>query len=145
MLSQELVYIRQIEIAAEDAARMRLEGLTTLAFDESLVGAAGPPLPGDYSSFSSPANFGFDFNDSGIPDDFDDYHGRTDSIFHVVSADSFWFVVSYSVNYLTTAGDTTSTPTETKEATINIQSMTPIGTRQVTGVFSKTTLMNDNF
>lgn len=143
MLSQELAYIRQIEIAAEDAAKMRLEGLATLAFDEGLVGTTGLPAPGDYSLLTSPLDFGLDGGEV-TPDDLDDYHGRLDTISHVVSTDSFWFAISYSVRYLTTTGDSTLSPTELKELTANIQSLTPIGNRTVNGNFTRLSFWSEN-
>ena len=144
MLTQELAYIRQIEIAAEDAARMRLEGITTLAFDENLVGLPGLPT-NPIAILEPPGNFGLDANDLGIADDIDDFHGVRDSIWHTVSSDSLRFVIEYSVGYLDTVGDSSAIPTETKEIEIMIESLTSIGNRQVVGVFATTTLINDNF
>ena len=141
MLTQELAYIRQIEIAAEDAARMRLEGLATLAFDESMVGMNG--VPPDYSLLTVPTNFGLEGGEL-TADDLDDYHGRLDTISHVVSTDSFWFALSYSVRYITTSGDSTLAPTELKELSANIRSLTPIGNRQVNGAFTRVSIWSEN-
>lgn len=142
MLTHELAYIRQIEIAAEDAARMRLEGLSTLAYDESTVGATTTPT--DLSILTPAASFGPEFTDV-IPNDVDDYHGFTDTLLHVVSQDTFPFIIAYSVQYVDviTKNPTTS-PTEAKELTANITSLTPIGSRQVNGVFSVLTVWSDN-
>ena len=132
IITQEMAFIRHIEIAAEDAARMRLEGLSTLAFDESTVGATS--IPTTTAGLTLPGSFGSDAGDV-TPDDLDDFHGRIDTFFHVVSTDSFAFRASYWVHYLTPAGDSTATPTFSKELILNITSLAQIGSRSVNGVF----------
>ncbi|MBX2820500.1 MAG: hypothetical protein KTR29_12485 [Rhodothermaceae bacterium] len=146
MLTQELAYIRQIEIAAEDAARTKLEGLATLAFDESIVVSSS--IEPDPNTFTAAASFGLDAGESypSIVDDVDDYHGIKDTIWQSISvnADSFRFVVDYSVQYITTTGIVTTTPTNQKELIVEIESLDRIGTRQVKGTFTKLTSVNDN-
>ena len=149
MLSQELVYVRQIEIAAEDAARMRLEGLATLAFDESTVGATTTPT--STSSYQLPSNFGLDAGESRTStplniDDIDDFHGFTDTLWQKINAnsDSFRFAITYSVSYLSNSGAVSSTPTHNKEITATVESLLKIGYKEVKGVFSKTANVGDN-
>jgi len=146
MLTQELAYIRQIEVAAEDAARTKLEGLATLAFDETVVGSPG--VVPDLNTLTASASFGLDSGESYplIIDDVDDYHGIKDTIWHSVSAnaDSFSFVVDYTVKYLTTDNVVSAAQTTQKELIVDIESLDKIGTRQVKGIFSKLASIDDN-
>ena len=139
--TKELGYIRQLETAALDLGRKNLEGLSTLAFDESTVGSTSIPL--NTTGLTSAASFGYEALEV-VPDDVDDYHGLVDTLFHAVGTDSFAFRISYSVEYVTTAGAPSGVPTFNKQLTANVVAMAKVGSRQVNGTFTKIALVTDN-
>lgn len=127
----EGIYVREQESAAYDYAAMRLEHITSkLTYDESMSDGETDP---DLSILSAVAAFGPESgeSDSDDFDDIDDYHGFTETIKHVLSADTFNFDVSYSVRYVDPSNPEvpTTSPTFAKELTVDVVSRDTIGMR----------------
>ncbi len=127
----EGIYVREQESAAYDYATMRLEHITSkLTYDESMSDGETDP---DLSLMSDTTIFGPETGEIN-PDDYDDiddYHGYTETVSHVLSADTFWFDVSYSVRYVNPANPSqpTGSPTFAKELTVDVVSRDTIGMR----------------
>lgn len=133
----ESIYVREQESAAYDYATMRLEHITSsMAFDESM---ADGETEADISIMAPFISFGPESGESQEDDydDVDDYHGYSETINHVLSADTFRFDVSYAVQYVDPVNPTqaTSSPTFAKELTVSVVSRDTIGMRvaQYTG------------
>ncbi len=127
----EGTYIREQENAASDYVTMRLENLVnSMAYDESVVGSSDPI---DVNTLTAKQTLGPDAGETKLAqyDDIDDFNGFTETISHALSADTFRFDVIYSVEYINSSNPTAtaSSPTLTKELTIEVASQDTIGYR----------------
>lgn len=143
LMIQEASYVREMETAALDLAKQRIERrLIETQFDEQWLNEL--VMPSNPSILTSPANFGIDGDDT-VPDDIDDYHNFTELVNHAVGADTFRFSVTYSISYLDTAtGDTTSAQTFAKQITADVVSADTLGIRTARATFSKTTIISED-
>ncbi len=126
----EKAYVREQQNAALDYAAMRLEHITSsLAYDESMVDGDDA----DVNLMTAKAALGPDAGELAPADfdDIDDYNGYTESVNHVLSADTFRFAVTYSVRYVnpTNPEQDTATPTFVKELAMDVVSRDTIGYR----------------
>lgn len=143
LMIQEASYVRELESAALDLAKQRIERrLIETQFDEQWLNLAY--MPASPNVLTPSANFGIDAGDT-LRDDIDDFHNVTESVNHVVGADTFRFNVSYAISYIDTAtGDTTSAQTFAKQITANVVSADTLGTRIARASFSKTTIISED-
>ena len=152
LLVQEASYIREMENAAADLAEMRIESILNLAsFDESTAGGI-TSLPGNTNSLSNTlgpesgeAGPSDSQNTLGTFDDIDDFHGFQQSYWHTLGADSFRFVISYSVQYVNpSTGAAAGAPSFAKELSANVVSLEQIGPRSAQVTFSKLASISDD-
>ena len=146
-INLEGVYIREIENAAADFAKKRSEEIISgAAFDETRTGSTD--LDVDTSTLTGIGALGPDATENDIAsfDDIDDYHGYTEQVVHVLSADSFRFDVSYTVEYVnpSSPSSTPTGPTLAKELTIMVLSQDSVGTRAAQYSQSETIIVSDN-
>lgn len=143
IMIQEVSYIREMENAALDLAKLKIEEkLIETQFDEQWLNrSVFPSSPNDLTPSSS---FGLDGTET--PDDIDDFHGLTEFDWpHSIGADTFRFNISYSVSYInTTTGETTSTPTYAKQLTANVVSTDSLGLRFAQASYSKTSIISED-
>ncbi len=144
ILIQEVTYIREIETAALDVAKFRIEAiLNDTGFDETRIGET--TLPTDPSTLTASSDFGLEPGNT-VRNDVDDYHNVTETgVSHTVGDNTYNFNISYSVAYVnSTTGDTTSTKTFAKLITADVVSADTIGTRVAKATWSKTTIVSDD-
>ena len=147
MMNLEGIYIKEMESAAIDYARMRTEQIVnSVAFDESRVGST--ELDIDTQSLTAVAGMGKDSGESDEPDfdDLDDFHEFEEEVIHVLSADSFRFNVSYEVQYINPLSPSSApvSPTLAKEFSISVVAADSIGSKVAQYAMSKTILVTDN-
>ena len=151
-LIQEASYVRELESAAADLAKMRLETiLNQVAFDENSVGIT--TLPGAPTGMSvglgpEGGETGPGPSDPGVGtfDDVDDFNNYQQLYNHGISADTFRFQIDFTVRYVDplNPGSTPAGPTFAKEITALVVSRDSIGTRGARVMFSKTTTIADD-
>ncbi len=93
-LVQKNAYLREMETAAADFARVRLHEVTELDFDEARVGMT--ILDTNLSDLTPIAGFGADGGEV-TPDDLDDLHEVTDTTSHFLNNEQFQIKATYSV------------------------------------------------
>ncbi len=147
MMIQQKMYVREFENAATDYARKRTEEIwANVAFDESRIGATDIEV--DKSLLTAAASFGAESGENALADfdDIDDYHGFTEDVTHVLSADTFRFSVDYTVRYVDPANPTgtAGTPTLVKELSITVASRDSIGNHAATFTNSKTRIASED-
>ena len=147
---QRNAYIREMESAAADFAKQRLEEISnTVVFDESRVGVVN--FTTSTSDLTNSASFGLDGSESyaSLPtlDDLDDYDGYNETRLHIVRQDTFQFQAAYSVQYVdpSNPSNTVTSPTLAKEITATVISLNPIGALTASVTFSKTLIAADDF
>ena len=146
----EQVYVREISQARNDLGTSLLEGIVNQkVFDETVITATDIPTdPNTLSAVLGPDDVATEFSAATF-DDIDDFHLFSDTVAHVVSADTFRFQVDYSVTYLTPTNTATSTRTFTKEIAAVIKPIDNFSfgsfQKQLTGRFSKTMVVSDSF
>lgn len=146
IMIQEVSYVREMESAALDLAKLKIEEkLIETEFDELWMGQT--VFPSSPNDLTPAASFGLDGTEPvGAFNDIDDYHNFTElNQLHAIGADTFRFNVSYSVYYIdTVTGDTTSTRTYAKQLTADVVSVDTLGTRVAKATFSKTTIISED-
>ena len=143
----EGAYIREFESAAYDYATKRMESISNaMAYDESVAG--DPDAVAEVSSLTPSSSFGKDAGESNeiTFDDLDDFHGLEENVRHGLSADTFNFVVTYSVRYVDPSNPSTATASSTlaKELTVNVASADTIGVKVAKYIGTKITLASDS-
>ncbi len=143
LMIQEASYVRELESAALDLAKQRIERrLIETQFDEQWLNQV--VMPSSPTILTSSANFGLDGGD-GTPDDIDDFHNLSELVNHPIGADTFRFNVTYRISYInTTTGDTTSAQTFAKQITADVVSADTLGARTARATFSKTTIISED-
>lgn len=144
IMIQEISYIREIETAALDVAKFRIESiLNDTVFDETRLGET--TLPTDATTLTSTASFGLEPGET-VRNDLDDYHNFTETgVQHTIGDNTYRFDISYSVAYVnSTTGDTTSTQTFAKIIMADVVSNDTVGTRVARATWSKTTIVSDD-
>ena len=143
----EQAYVREISQARDDFAISMLEGLINEKnFDEAAITLTGIPTdPNTMSSVLGPDDLS-EVNDSTF-DDIDDFHAYRDTFLHVISADTFFFDVTFNVTYLTGTNTVSSVRTFTKEITATVDPLANFGKygNSLRGQFSKTMVVADSF
>lgn len=153
-LIQEASYVREIESAAEDLAKKRLETLlNTRRFDESTP-ASFTSLPSNTNGMTAAGSLGPEGGESGPVnpldedfgtfDDVDDVNNFQHTVWHTISADTFRFQVSYQVQYLDATNNPSANATFAKEITAFVVSQDTIGARVARFSTSKTAMIADN-
>ena len=147
---QRNAYIREIESAAADFAKRRLEQIpNTVTFDEARVGVVNfTTTTSDLTAVASLGPDGVeDPSDPSTFNDLDDFDGYSETIFHVVSQDTFRFQATYSVQYVdpSNPSNTVASPTLAKEIVATVISLNPIGAMTANVTFSKTMIAADYF
>lgn len=143
----EQVYVREISQARDDFANLLLEGIVNEKnFDEATLTLTSiPTVPDSFSLVLGPESI---YEDSFATfDDIDDFHAFRDTFQHIISADTFSFDVSFTVNYITDADSVTSVRTFTKEITAQIDPLHNLGlyANALRGRFSKTKAVFEDF
>ena len=143
----EQVYVREISQARDDFATSLLEGIVNqMDFDEETIPLTSIPTNvNDMSLVLGPE--GLLETDPSTFDDLDDFHAYRDTFQHIISADTFRFDVSFTVNYLTPTNTISATRTFTKEITAQIDPLNNFDAygRALRGNFSKTMIVSDSF
>lgn len=147
MMIQQKMYVREMESAAADYARKRTQEIwSNVAFDESRIGATDIEV--DKALLAAAANFGPESGENTVADydDLDDYHGFTEDVIHVLSADTFRFSVDYTVRYVDPANPTSTagTPTLVKELSMTVASQDSVGNHAATYTNSKTRIASED-
>lgn len=144
---QRNAYIREIESVAADFAKQQLEAISnSVGFDEARLGTVN--FTTTTSDLTSVGSLGPDGAETaGSFDDLDDFDGHTETIFHIVSQDTFRFQATYSVQYVdpSNPSNTVTSPTLAKEIVATVISLNPIGAMTANVTFSKTMIAADYF
>ena len=146
-MTLEGMYIREIENAAADYAKKRTEEIIhSTSFDESRTGSTDLDI--DTGTLTGVGALGPDAGESQAIsyDDIDDYHNYQEQVVHVLSADSFRFDVTYTVEYVNPASpsSTPTGPTLAKEFSILVLSQDSVGSRAAQYSMSKTIIISDD-
>ena len=127
-LVQRSAYVREMESAAQDFARLRLQQIIeTAAFDESVVGTSPPPAT--TANLTTVGQFGPESNDTNAGtttfDDLDDYHNFSETQSHLVNDSEFQFKATFTIRYINTAAPeaAATAPTLAKEITAEVVSV----------------------
>ena len=143
-LVQKKAYLRELESAAADHARMRLHEITEKEFDEARVGMT--TLNTNTIDLTPALSLGPD--DAGEVNfvtfnDIDDFHLHVDTMQRSLNDEIFTFRSTYSVRYVEPNGDSTMTPTLAKEFTINVESLDSFGDARARVRFQKVIAVSD--
>ena len=108
-LVQKNAYLRELESAAADHARMRLHEITEMDFDEARVGMT--TLNTNTNDLTPSLNLGPDPGETPANfDDIDDFHNLVDTTSRTLNDELFTFRSTYTVRYVEPDGDVTLTP-----------------------------------
>ncbi len=152
-LIQQNAFVREIESAAEDVVKKRLETLlNSEAFDESTTGGI-VSLPSNTAGLAASGSLGPDAGETGPTqpldqgfgsfDDVDDVHNYQHVVWHTISADTFRFQITYSVQYLDPSNNPSLVPTFAKEISATAVSQDSVGTRVARFTTSRTAMIAD--
>jgi|GEM_PF-4755290 len=142
----EQVYAREISQARDDFAVRLLEGISNeMSFDEQTM--ALTDIPTNVSSLSDLLGPDLGETVDSTFDDIDDFEAYRDTFMHVISADTFFFDVTFSVTYIDDDNTTTTSKTFAKEISALIAPLQDFGLygEKLTGVFSKTKVIYEDF
>ena len=144
----EQVYVREISQARDDFAIGLLEGITNQKrFDENTI--ALTEIPTDPSILSDILGTDTSENADSLNtfDDIDDFNAYRDTFLHVISADTFMFDVTFSVNYITEFDSVTVSKTFAKEIIADVSPLNNLGNyaSALKGRFSKTKGVFEDF
>ncbi len=146
IMIQEASYVREIESAALDLAKLTIEeNLIQTEFDQNWLGEV--VFPSSPTELTSANTFGPDSGETNktLFNDVDDFHNFSETRTHSIGSDIFNFNVSYEVSYInTTTGDTTSAQTYAKQLTAHVISTDSIGFRVARASYSKTTIISED-
>ena len=143
----EQVYVREISQARDDFAISYLEGvINQKRFDEATIPLT--EIPTDVTILTSvlgPEDASE--NADSTFDDIDDFHAYRDTFDHVISADTFRFDVTFSVNYITEFDSVSVARTFVKEIVAEVRPLHNFGLYgdALTGRFSKTKGVQEDF
>lgn len=148
MMIQQDMYVRELENAAVDYARKRTQEIwSNTAFDESRIGATDIDV--DMAQLTPASSFGTESGENGESDfdDMDDYHGFSEDVVHILSADTFRFSIDYSIRYVDPANPTgtAASATQAKELSITVASQDSIGNRVATYTGTKTRIASEDY
>jgi hypothetical protein len=144
---QRSAYIREMESAAADFARMRLHEITEKDFDENRVGMTS--LNTGTTDLTPFASFGIEAGENPAADstfdDIDDYHAFTDTTDHVLNNETFRLISTYSVQYVNPGDGTISMtgPTLAKEFTVDVSTLDSVGAARARVIFQKVIAISD--
>lgn len=126
-LVQKNAYLRELETAAADHARMRLHEITQRDFDEARIGMTS--LNTTTTDLTPSLNLGPDGGETSAAlfDDIDDFHNHVDTTQRMLNDELFTFRSTYTVRYVQPDGDVTLTPTLAKEFIIDVESLDFVG------------------
>lgn len=142
IMIQEMAYVRELENAALDVAKIRTESLLNqTTFDELWIGEAH--LPNSTTLLTTTASFGPDPGDTAF-DDIDDAHNFTERYTHSIGDDTYDFLINYAVAYVDSMGNATYDRTFAKQITANVASVDTIGVRVAKANYSKTTIISED-
>lgn len=153
-LIQKNAYVREIESAAEDVVKKRLEILlNSRSFDESTTGGI-ISLPSNTSGLTAAGSLGNEAGevgptlpldeDFGTFNDVDDVHNYQHTVWHVISTDTFRFQLSYSVQYLDASNNPSMSPTFAKEISATAVSQDTVGAHVAQFTASRTAMIADD-
>ncbi len=145
-LVQRSAYLREMESAAADYARMRLHEITEKEFDENRVGMS--VLNTGTTDLTPFASFGVDGGEDPLDpltfNDIDDFHAFTDTTDHVLNNETFVVRSTYSVQYVVPDDGTISgAPTLAKEFTVDVETLDSIGEARARVRFQKVIAISD--
>ena len=136
-LVQRSAYLREMESAAADYARMRLHEITEKEFDENRVGMT--VLDTGTSDLTPFTSFGVDGGEDPTDpltfNDIDDFHAFSDT---------FRLRSTYSVQYVEPDdGSSSAVPTLAKEFTIDVETLDAIGEARARVRFQEVIAISD--
>ena len=145
-LVQKNAYLREMESAAADFAKVRLHEITQRDFDESRVNMT--ILDTGLSDLTPLASFGYEGGEDPADwttlDDLDDFDGLVDTTAHALNNEQFTIKGEYSVRYVKAVdGDSSSVPTLAKEIQIQATALDGIGQAQAVVRFQKMVVITD--
>ena len=142
----EQVYIREVSQARDDFAVRLLEGISNeMSFDELTM--ALTDIPTNVSSLSDLLGPDSGETVDSTFDDIDDFDAYRDTFIHVISADTFFFDVTFSVTYIDDDNTITASKTFAKEISALVTPLQDFGRNgnSLDGVFSKTKVIYEDF
>ncbi|MEM8488368.1 MAG: hypothetical protein AAF564_22655 [Bacteroidota bacterium] len=146
-LVQKSAYLREMESAAADFAKVRLHEVTEQAFfDEARVNMA--ILDTGVSDLTPPASFGTDPSEDATNiadfDDLDDFEGFVDTTMHQLNLEQFQIRSEFSVRYVQASdGKGVTFPTLAKEVQIEATVLDRIGEAQAVVRLQKMVVITD--
>ena len=145
-LVQRSAYLREMESAAADYARMRLHEITEKEFDENRVGMT--VLDTGTSDLTPFTSFGVDGGEDPTDpltfNDIDDFHAFSDTTNHVLNNETFRLRSTYSVQYVEPDdGSSSAVPTLAKEFTIDVETLDAIGEARARVRFQEVIAISD--
>ena len=147
-LVQRGAYVREIESAATDYAKIRLHQITEgLAFDEARIGMS--VIDTGTNDLTLPLSLGTegveDATDKLTFDDIDDYNGFSETEAHTLSNETYFLRADYTVKYVNpvTADTSSAARTLAKQVIINVASVDSVGSATARVSFKKTVAISD--
>lgn len=143
-LVQKNAYLREMESAAADFAKIRLHEITQADFDEARVNMT--ILDTGVSDLTLATNFGTDPGEVNIADfdDLDDFAGYVDTTTHQLNLENFEIRSEFSVRYVQASdGKEASSPTLAKEVQIEATVLDRIGQAQAVVRLQKMVVITD--
>ena len=145
-LLQKGAYIRELESAAADWAKVRLHEIAEAeAFDEARLSMT--VLDPGISDLTLPSSLGKDAGEVGVADfdDIDDYDGYVEDFTHTLSNETYALRAIYTVRYIDPLTADTSSVSQTlaKQIIANVVSRDSIGHSTARVTFKKTVTISD--
>ena len=145
---QQGAYVREMESAAEDYAKKRVnEIINSTGFDETRLSMT--VIDTDISDLTLPSSMGVegleDSSNDATFDDIDDFDGFTEDVMHTLSDESYALRATYTVRYLdpATADTTSSARGLAKQIIASVATRDSVGYAAASVTFKKTVSLSD--